>query len=230
MKVKICGLMNEYDVKLCESLGVDILGFVVEYPREVPWNLTRDRAKELLAATQCPTCIVTGGISERVIALARELKPDMVQLHYKETVMQTAEIAKELTKWNIQTVKAVDTDLYIEALCETDIAAILVDTRTAENAAQNIQMIDTDLFNRIKEKSNKPLIIAGGITPENVGDIVSRTGANWIDVLTGVECSPGNKDKEKIEALTLFVHSATHSRLSLRNRSDVDYRPPGAVR
>jgi len=124
-----------------------------------------------------------------------------VQLHFRETVAQTAKIAEELKKWGIQTIKAVDGESDIVALCETDIAAILVDSRTSENAAQNIQAIDTDLFNRIKEKSTKPLIIAGGITPENVSDIGSRTGATWIDVLTGVERSPGCKERAKIEAL-----------------------------
>ena len=51
----------------------------------------------------------------------------------------------------------------IEIICQTDIDAILVDSRTSENAATNIQAIDADLFNRIKLLSSKPLIIAGGI-------------------------------------------------------------------
>jgi len=206
VKIKICGLMSKHDVELCESLGVDVLGFVVEYPREVPWNLTRDRAKDLIATARHPTCIVTGGTTESILLLAKELKPKMVQLHFHETVAQTAEIAKELAPWGIQTIKAVaacplDGESDIEALCETEIVAILVDSRTSENAAQNIQAIDTDLFNRIKERSTKPLIIAGGITPENVHNIISRTGATWIDVMTGVERSPGEKDRAKIEAL-----------------------------
>ena len=193
--------MSKQDVELCESLGVDVLGFVVEYPREVPWNLTRDRAKELIAVAKRPTCMVTGGTTESIVSLAKELKPDMVQLHFNETVAQTAEIAKELTRWNIQTIQAVDSESDIESLCETDIAAILVDSRTHENAAKNTETIDIGLFNRIKERSGKPLIIAGGITPENVCEIVACTEADWIDVMTGVERSPGNKDRAKIEAL-----------------------------
>ena len=146
-------------------------------------------------------CIVTGGTPTRVVALARELQPAMVQLHYKETVAQTAEIAGVLKKSGIKTIRAVHDDADIEALCETDIDAILVDSRTSENAAQSSQAIDMDLFHRIKAKSTKPLVIGGGITPENVCDIIARTGADWIDVMTGVEHSPGVKDKVKIEAL-----------------------------
>ena len=201
MKIKICGLMRERDVHFCGELGVDVLGFVVEYPRDVPWNLTRKQAKEFIAAAGRPTCLVTGGTPESVVALAGELRPDMVQLHYKETIAQTAEIAAELKKSGIKTIRAVDDDADIERFCETDIAAILVDSRTSENAATSNLAVDVELFRRIKKKSTKPLIIAGGITPENVGDILARTGADWIDVMTGVEHSPGVKDEVKIAAL-----------------------------
>jgi len=208
MKIKICGLMRPCDVQLSEALGVDVLGFVVEYPRDVPWNLTREQARELIVAAKRPTCIVTGGTPESVIALAEELQPAMVQLHYKETVVQTAEIAGTLKSmagrnapFGIKTIRAVYDDTDIDELCTTDIAAILVDSRTSENAANNSLAVDMDLYNRIKAKSTKPLIIAGGITPDNVGDIIARTGADWIDVMSGVERLPGIKDKMKIEAL-----------------------------
>ena len=198
--------MNKHDIELCEQFGVDVLGLVVEYPREVPWNLTREQAKPLIHFATHPTCIVTGGTTEGILSLAKELKPHMVQLHFRETVAQTAEIASELTRQGIQTIKAVaacpfEGESDIEALCETEIDAILVDSRTAENAATNMQTIDVHLFNRIKARSSKPLIIAGGITPDNISDIVSQTGATWIDVLTGVERSPGHKERKKIEAL-----------------------------
>jgi len=201
MKIKICGLMRDEDIRLCEEFGVDVLGFVVEYPRDVPWNLTRGQAETLISTAKRPTCIVTGGSPKSVVALAEELKSDMVQLHYRETVAQTAEIAGTLKGFGIKTIRAVYDETEIQELCETEITAILVDSRTSENAEKNSSAVDIDLFHRIKAKSTKPLIIAGGITPENVGDIISQTGADWIDVMTSVEHSPGIKDKAKVEAL-----------------------------
>jgi phosphoribosylanthranilate isomerase len=197
--------MRRCDVELCEELNVDILGFVVEYPREVPWNLTRRQAKELISATRRPACIVTGGMPENILSLVRELSPAMVQLHFRETVEQTAMISAELKKSGIKTIRAVDSESDIAALCETDIHAILVDSRTAENAAESTKTVDVGLFSRIKTQSAKPLIIAGGITPENVGDIISRTGADWIDVMTGVEHSPGVKGRTKMETLVEHI-------------------------
>ena len=208
MKIKICGLMRHRDVQLCEDFGVDVLGFVVEYPRDVPWNLTRQQAKELISTAKGRTCIVTGGTPEKVVALARELRPSMVQLHYKESVVETAEIAGTLKKLGIKTIRAIYDDANVETLCETEIAAILVDSRTSENAAKGGAAADVDLFHAIRAKATKPLIIAGGITPENVGDILFRTDAQWIDVMTGVEHSPGVKNEKKIVELMKRVRSS----------------------
>ena len=65
--VKICGLMREEDVVFCQEAGVDILGFVTEYPLPVPWNLTRQETAALLARVSLPhkSCIVTGGSPEK---------------------------------------------------------------------------------------------------------------------------------------------------------------------
>jgi shikimate dehydrogenase len=46
-RVKICGIMNEKDIEICAGAGVLVLGFVVDYPVPVPWNLTPERAREL---------------------------------------------------------------------------------------------------------------------------------------------------------------------------------------
>ena len=52
--LKICGIMREADVALCCRAGVDICGFVTEYPVPVPWNLRRERCAELLASLDAP--------------------------------------------------------------------------------------------------------------------------------------------------------------------------------
>ena len=95
-QLKICGLMRGADVALCCGMGVDICGFVVEYPLDVPWNLTREACRRLLAETVSPvkSCLVTGGAMEQIHALALELRPDLVQLHFHETLADTAALVQ----------------------------------------------------------------------------------------------------------------------------------------
>jgi phosphoribosylanthranilate isomerase len=206
-KVKICGLMNSLDAKMCVSYGADILGFVVEYPRPVPWDISARTAKALVGTVPKPaqSCVVTGGAPDKVLRLAREIMPDYIQLHCGESLSDTAYIAAQLKGLGIKVIKTVfpDTPDLIKTaadFCETGIYALLFDPRTPDNAAQG-GAVDTAAFIELKNSVNLPVILAGGINPENAAEIVSRTGAAFIDLMTGVETRPGAKDGEKVKAL-----------------------------
>ena len=217
VKIKICGLMREEDVVFCQEAGVDILGFVTEYPLPVPWNLTRQEAAGLLDRVTAPhkSCIVTGGSPEKILDLARDLKPDLIQLHYRETLEDTKQILQALEPLGVGVIKTVPPDRLerirqfgtedlsaIASLLEkAGVYAILADSRTPENAARRSKNLDKVLFCGLMEVSRKPVILAGGITPENIGEILEDCGASFIDVMTGVENSPGVKDREKILGL-----------------------------
>ena len=217
VKIKICGLKSVPDVQACVHLGVDIVGFVVDYPIPVPWNLSAIEAAELLpiANAPCKTCVVTGGDTDKIISLATSLKPDFVQLHYNEKLEDTLEIAKELNPLGIQVIKTMpisDEDRMrqfgntcpekiVEDLCNTDIFAILVDARTPANVNESKHETNIELFDKVQSLSSKPVILAGGITPENARKVLKQTGAEYIDVMTGVEYSPGVKDATKLERL-----------------------------
>ena len=212
--VKICGLMREEDVVFCQEAGVDILGFVTEYPLPVPWNLTRQEIAALLARVSLPhkSCIVTGGSPEKILELARELKPDLIQLHYRETLEDTKQILQALEPLGVGVIKTVPPDRLerirqfgtedlsaIASLLEkAGVYAILADSRTPENAARGSSNLDQVFFGSLMKASRKPVILAGGITPDNVTEILEKDRASFIDVMTGVEKSPGEKDHGKI--------------------------------
>lgn len=214
VKLKICGLMNVADILLCAAAGADILGFVVNYPVPVPWSLTKKRARELLACMPIATksCIVTGGKVEDILSLAVELRPDYVQLHYKENFEQSGFLAETLLSYGIKTIKAVpvrgdgscempefsSVTEAITALSNTMIAAILVDTRCAASPASPSRRLDVDFCHDIIHVSKKPLILSGGITGDNLYHILKDTTPFGIDILTGTEDAPGQKNKEKI--------------------------------
>lgn len=223
IKVKVCGIKKENDVKMCMDLGVDVLGFVVEYPIPVPWNLNRKEATPLLKALKPPhkSCIVTGGEPEKVIELATILKPSIIQLHYRETLKDTTIIANTLKKQGIEVIKTVppvaeerifqfgteDIERIVKSLCETNIYGLLVDSRVPSNAFGDGLELDIKFCMQVMSLSTKPVITAGGINPDNVCDFIKKTGTKFIDVMTGVEKSPGEKDKEMLSRLLSLVHN-----------------------
>lgn len=216
ISVKICGLKRQGDMIACMENGVERLGFVVEYPVKVPWNLSREEAKQLVSLVLPPykSCIVTGGKAEDIIDLAREVKPSMVQLHYHEGLEDTKLVAEALDKEGIEVIKTFpltkeeqlfqfgtsNIEEIVEALCETKISAILVDGRGPENASNSGTVVDYEVYQKIKKLSSKEVILAGGINLDNVGDIIKK-GAKSIDLMTGVESMPGEKEIEKIKIL-----------------------------
>jgi phosphoribosylanthranilate isomerase len=223
IKVKICGLKRKNDVQMCMNLGVDILGFVTEYPIPVPWNLSRTEALPLLSMVQSQhrSCIVTGGAPEKVIELASSLRPSMVQLHYMETLEDTIVISEALHELNIDVIKTVpprvedrifqfgtsDIEKIVAELCKTNIYGLLADSRVPANASENGTRLDLDFCIEIINRSSKPVIIAGGINADNVCDILTQTGTEFIDIMTGVESSPGEKDAVLLSRLLSSIRN-----------------------
>ena len=222
--LKICGLMNREGVELCLREQVDLLGFVTEYPVPVPWNLSLEEARRLLtplreAGQASRTCIVTGGSPEKVISLARDLKPAWVQLHYRERPEEIRVISEALHKEGIRVIRSIPSDLaerrelygtdalsdIFRILKRAGVDAGLLDSRDAGNAARgggSILEMEGDGEGRFDLKGEGPSkVIGGGITGENAWEAYERFAPDMIDVMTGAENAPGQKDEGKIRAL-----------------------------
>ncbi|MCL2656524.1 MAG: phosphoribosylanthranilate isomerase [Betaproteobacteria bacterium] len=196
---------------MCARHGADILGFVVEYPHSVPWNLSAAQAKELIAAAGKPSCVVTGGSPEHVLRIATETKPDYIQLHGGETLEDTAYLVRELGMRSIKIIKAIfpdtpDLEKTAAAFCAAGVHAVLFDPRTPDNA-QHSGTADLSVYQKLQRTISCPLILAGGITPENAAEIVRQSKAPIIDLMSGVEIRPGIKDETKVTALFQALQS-----------------------
>lgn len=220
-RVKMCGLMNEIDINLCVQAGVHTLGFVVDYPVSVPWNLTTDEASKLVQSTPpfVSTCVVTGGTVEKVLDVAEKVRPNIVQLHYEETLDEVIEIARHMRMQGIKTIKALRIDASGKCRFEIDdpamaarelssagISAILVDSYTEAMPGGTGVRVDVETFEKVQEASALPVILAGGLNPENIHSLVTRLRPFAVDVLTGVEMKPGKKDVNKVGQFMKNIH------------------------
>ncbi|NLO34922.1 MAG: hypothetical protein GX112_01055 [Clostridiaceae bacterium] len=215
--LKICGLTQAGDVALCLDAGVDILGFVTEYPLPVPWNLTRQQAARLVQTVRdnnrsSRSCLVTGGRPAAVVSLASELHPHLVQLHHQETLAETRQIAEALQPLGIGVIQAIPGDPVIrqarygtadiasavEALNQTAVYALLADMRSPANAAQADLVLDPAFCRAVVAHAAKPVMVAGGLTPDRIEATVAATGTAFIDIMSGVEIRPGVKDPKHL--------------------------------
>jgi len=221
--------MNAADLALCVQAGVHTVGFVVDYPVMVPWNLTKETARQLIE--QVPpmvgSCVVTGGTVEQVQEVAEATRPDLVQLHYQETLAEVKELACRLNRLGIKTVKALrissdglcnfeipDPATAAQALAETNISGILVDSYTTARPGGTGVTVDLATFKTIQQAVKLPVILAGGLNPANIRQIIQNTALYAVDVLTGSEERPGRKDPNKIYRFMQGVSSSDLEKLA----------------
>jgi len=192
---------------MCIRHGADMVGFVVEYPRPVPWNLSAAKARQLMAAVRKPvqTCAVTSGPPDHVLRIAGQTGADCIQLHGSETLADTAYLVRALGQRGVRVIKAVfpdtpDPQQAAADFCAAGVYALLFDPRTPANASHG-GAADLALYQKLRRAAGCPVILAGGISAENVAEIVRQSGAPMIDLMTGVETCPGVKDEARVAAL-----------------------------
>lgn len=194
--VKVCGVTNEEDALLAVAMGADAVGFVfAPSPRQV----APQRAAEIVR--RLPAEIVTVGVfrdesRERVVETAHRARLRAVQLHGHESPADTHWIHQRVSLI-IKAFAAGDPQL--DHADEYAADAFLIDSATPGSG----EVFDWSLAEGAP--SNRRIILAGGLTPENVADAVRVVRPWGVDVSTGVEAAPGRKDARKMRA---FVEAA----------------------
>ena len=221
-RIKICGLSTETDVRLCVAAGAAALGFVVEYPVDVPWNLNRRSAAALMRVTPpfVSRVIVVGDDPDTVIGLTEELRPHAVQLHGNEPIAETAALVAEIHQLGAQALKplrfSAESGQCRDACTDpleaahrietTGVDALILDSVSDTRPAGTGRSVDWGLARRIRDHVRLPLILAGGLNAGNVGRAVAIVQPYGVDVISGVENPVGRKDPARVLA---FVQAVT---------------------
>ncbi|MEM2914251.1 MAG: phosphoribosylanthranilate isomerase [Candidatus Bathyarchaeia archaeon] len=211
VRVKICGITNEKDLKAVIDAGADAIGFVIGVPSSSR-NITVDKAERLFS--KVPVFVETVAVTvpeslDWLLKLDRVLSPDVFQIHGEKIPLK--EIRKKLMKPKL--VKAVNAKNEKLSLDLNDIKtcdAILLDSFSEGKYGGTGRAHNWEVSCKFKEKFHpKPLILAGGLTPENVAEAISIVKPYAVDVSTGVEKSPGVKDPYKIFKFIKNVRDAS---------------------
>lgn len=208
-RVKICGHTSVEDVRASAAAGADAIGVIADVPVDTPREVSPTQASALLDAV--PT-FVTGVLvtmpetPERTVELAEATSPDTVQLHGDVPQGDLAYLRSKLDTRLLVSVDADDPDRVDTAAEFAD--AVLVDSHDNQGAGGTGKTHDWTKTRTLVEQSGTPVVLAGGLTPENVGAAIEQVQPYGVDVASGVEATGGQKDHDAVEA---FVRNTTRS-------------------
>lgn len=200
--IKICGVTTVEDAERVVQLGVDALGlnFVLGSKRRV----TRDQAKLIADAVRDRielVAVVADPTESEVSELRTELGIAWLQLHGVEPAARVARLLPHAYK-----------AVAIEDAADARRAAtfpgerLLVDTKVSGGSGGTGKVFDWQLVTELARQ--RQLILAGGLTPTNVAASIRVLAPFGVDVASGVESAPGQKDHELLTAFVLAVRAA----------------------
>ncbi|MAF12216.1 N-(5'-phosphoribosyl)anthranilate isomerase [Candidatus Poribacteria bacterium] len=198
-RVKICGITNVEDAATSARLGADMLGFI--FARRSPRCITTDAAARIartLPAFQQTVGVFLDASSSQVIDTCAEAGLGFAQLHGGESPDDCARVQEAgLPVIKVLTIASVD-DLRPAADYD-GVAAFLLDR------ARGGPMYDWAIASEAAHTLTTPVMVAGGLTPDNVASAIAIAHPYAVDVGSGVESAAGKKDAYKLAA---FLNAA----------------------
>jgi phosphoribosylanthranilate isomerase len=202
-QVKICGLTEIDQALLCAELGADAIGCIF-FPKS-PRHLTEESAREIVKAL--PSRVTATGVFvnasfEDIMKKVGRCGLGAVQLHGRES----PDLTRRLRREGLLVIKAlfIDGTPPLSAASRYDADAFLVECAGGPLPGGNALDWDWASVRHFGEKY--PLVLAGGLSAENVCDAIEAALPDVVDVSSGVESGPGQKDTEKIKRFFRAIH------------------------
>lgn len=218
MRAKICGIRNEQDARTVIQAGADAVGFLVGITHLAEDQISKQSAKEIIAGLPpfVSSVLVTHLTdASEIVRLASYLRVNTVQIHDYIPASAVDAVRRQLPCCKI--IKAIHVLEEAEALAllhefENHCDAILLDSRTKERLGGTGKTHDWHISAKIVARSKIPVVLAGGLHPDNVYDAVRTVNPYAVDVNSGVELK-GYKSYEKIRR---FIDEARRAEWELK--------------
>jgi phosphoribosylanthranilate isomerase len=204
VRVKICGMTNLEDALLAAELGADALGFI--FYAKSPRYVAPETARAIIA--QLPPFVAAVGVFvDEAAAVVQELAAraglDWVQLHGQESPDYCRSLGRKVIKaFRIQDEGSLSRLADYRGAAQ----ALLLDTYKKGQVGGTGETFDWHLARQAKQYG--PIILAGGLTSENVAQAIATAQPAAVDAASGTEAAPGKKDPAKLRA---FFEAAVSS-------------------
>lgn len=193
MEVKICGITNTEDAQAAVECGADALGFIFHEPS--PRYISPERAKAVIEELHSQICKVGVFVNlehQRIYEIAQYCGLDLMQLHGDESPeycrrFPAIKLIKAVSPRGAEDLKSLD---------EYAVRSFLIDSRYRGLYGGTGKTCDWGLAAMIANE--KPLILSGGLGPENLEEAIRNVSPLAVDICSGVESAPGIKDHEKM--------------------------------
>jgi len=204
-RVKLCGITDERDRDAAVAAGADAVGVIVDVDVETPREISAERAADLVAGVPpfVTTVLVTmPGSVEDAVSLLDAVGADAVQVHSTLTPEYVGGLRSRVEE---TVIAAVGPDADLPAYADAA-DALLVDSVDEAGGGGTGETQDWERTAELVADVDAPVILAGGLTPENVAEAVETVDPYAVDTASGVEREGGVKDHD---AMRTFVARAT---------------------
>jgi phosphoribosylanthranilate isomerase len=204
VRVKICGITNSGDALLAAELGAHALGFI--FYKKSPRYVAPDKARHIIG--QLPPFVATVGVFvDENAGAVREIASlaglDWLQLHGSES----PDYCRSLGRRVIKGFRVKGDEIYAQISAYQGAAqAFLLDTYKPGTPGGTGETFDWEVARQVNKCG--PIILAGGLTPDNVAQAINIAQPAAVDVASGVEKESGKKDPERLRAFLAAVRKA----------------------
>jgi len=203
-QVKICGITRAEDALLAAELGAAALGF--NFYSKSPRAIAPEAAAQIVRTL--PPFVVPVGLfadeadGNRILAVAEQAGVRALQIHGP----RLPELDKLRERYPLILAVSVGADFQLSSLGQIKASAYLLDSFDPQLRGGTGKTFDWTVARRAA--SYGPIIVAGGLKPENVGAAIREAKPYGVDVASGVEATPGKKDAGKLRAFFAAVAAA----------------------
>ncbi len=204
VKVKICGITRAEDAVAAAEAGADAIGLVFA---DSPRRVSVAQAQDIIAVLPpfvTPVALVVNESPGSILGKCEILGVRTVQLHGDEP----PKAARDLAAAGLRVIRAfrIGAEADLEALRDYPANAYLLDSKVAGRLGGTGVALDWELAARATAIGR--IILAGGLTPDNVAEAIRRVRPYAVDVSSGVESAPGKKDPSKLRAFVAAARAA----------------------